>query len=307
MNLLELREVSKRFGSNFVLDRLNFNVNEGEILGIVGINGSGKTTLLKLMIGYYKQDIGSVFYRGDVLKKVRKTVKREVGFAAQESSFYPKLTVEENVAYFGSLYGLKKHQIHEYTERALAFLDLLECRHRISGKLSGGMQRRLEMACSIVHDPKLLILDEPTEDLDPVLRRDILRLIKKLNDLGTTIVITSHMLGDVENLCDRIAVLHNKRIVRVGKVSDFRGLYKWREEIHLETKSGEYEDLIRDLHLREFYVDGNKLVIMTNDADKLLHGVLYVLDNIKDRLVFLDVRRPSLQEVFEEMTDKRWL
>jgi ABC-2 type transport system ATP-binding protein len=308
MTLLALEGVRKQLGRYVILDNLTLTIHEGEILGIVGVNGSGKTTLLKLMIGYFKQDIGSITYRGQPLKKVKKVMKREIGFAAQENSFYPKLTVEENVRYFGSLYGLEKHAIIEHTERALAFLDLLQHRHQLAGHLSGGMQRRLEMACSIVHDPKLLILDEPTEDLDPVLRRDILHLIKRLHALGTTVVITSHLLDDVEDLCTRVALLHDRRILRVGKIDDFRSSYRWREEIHLQTSRGDYKTLIRDLRIKEFYVEGHKLVIFTNQADKLLHHILGVLDNEGDRLVYLDVKRPSLQEMFEEITtNKRWL
>ncbi len=307
MHLFELKGVNKKFGSHAVLDKVTFAIEEGEILGIVGTNGSGKTTLLKLLIGYYSPDSGSIFYRGEPLRKMKRTVQKEVGFTAQESSFYPQLTVEENITYFCSLYGLNTKETEEHTQRMLAFFDLLTVRHQIAQQLSGGMQRRLEMACSLVHDPKLLILDEPTEDLDPLLRRDILNLIKKVNELGTTIVITSHLLGDVEELCDRIAVLNNGKVVKVGSVAELREAYGGKEVIHLQTGSGHYETLIRDLQLQQFYVDGSKLVIYTDEAEKMLHGILHVLDNENDKLLYLDVRKPSLQEVFEEITDKRWL
>ena len=307
MALFQLKGVSKRFGNKVILDNVSFDVNEREILGIVGVNGSGKTTLLKLMIGYYPCDQGTLFYRGSRLSSVKKLVQREVGFSAQENSFYPKLTVEENIHYFGSLYGLNEKQLAEQIERMLVFLGLLPQRHQIAEHLSGGMQRRLEMACGLVHDPKVLILDEPTEDLDPLLRKDILQLIKQINDLGTTVIITSHLLGDVESLCDRIAILHQGKILRIGKVEELRAAYGWKEEIHLQTESGHYDVLIRDLQLREFYVDGSTLVIYTNEADTLVQHVMTVLQNEHDKLLYLDVKRPSLQEVFEEITDKRWL
>ncbi len=307
MDLIQLKGVTKRFGGNLVLDSVSLNVEEGEILGIVGMNGSGKTTLLKVMVGYYKPEKGSLFYKGIALSNVKKQVQREVGFAAQESSFYPELTVEENISYFGSLYGMNEKQLKEHIERVLVFLGLMSQKNQMAGKLSGGMQRRLEMACSLVHDPKILILDEPTEDLDPLLRREILTLIKQINKLGTTIIITSHLLGDVESLCDRIAVLHQGRILRIGRVEDFRAAYGWKEEIHLQTESGRYDSLIRDLRLKEFYVDGNKLVVYTNQADRLVQAIMMLLQNEQDKLVYLDVKRPSLQDVFEEITDKKWL
>ena len=159
MSLFQLVGVCKRFGRNQVLEGVDLNVEEGEILGIVGVNGSGKTTLLKLMVGYYQPDKGTIAYRGHQLKRVMREMQREIGFTAQESSFYPKLTVEENIVYFGSLYGLNAQQIQEYTERMLVFLDLAQARDQLAEHLSGGMQRRLEMACSLIHDPKVLILD----------------------------------------------------------------------------------------------------------------------------------------------------
>jgi ABC-2 type transport system ATP-binding protein len=163
----------------------------------------------------------------------------------------------------------------------------------------------LEIACSLIHDPKILILDEPTEDLDPVLRRDILHLIKRINDLGTTVIFTSHLLGDVESLCDRIAILHHGTLVKIGKVEELRRATTMKEEVHLQTASGHYDSLIRDLHLKEFYVEGARLVIYTNEADKMVHALLHILENEHDRLVFLDVQKPSLQEVFEQITESR--
>ncbi len=307
MDVLQLKGVTKRFGRRVAVDAVSLGVLEGEILGIVGMNGSGKTTLLKLMIGYYEPDHGAVFYQGEPLGRVKKELQRELGFTAQDSSFYPRLTVEENIAYFGTLYGMKEKRLQEHVERVLAFLDLLPQRHQLAEQLSGGMQRRLEMACSLVHDPKLLILDEPTEDLDPLLRRDILGLIKKVNDLGTTVIITSHLLGDVEVLCDRIAVLHQGRILRLGSVEQLRKLYHGKEEIHVQTASGQYDVLVQDLQLKEFYVDGHTLVMYTQDADNLVRNLLAVVANEGDKLVSLDVRKPSLQDVFEELTNTRWL
>lgn len=307
MDLFQLKGVMKHFGRRVAVDAVTLSVREGEILGIVGMNGCGKTTLLKMMVGYYDADKGALLYRGQSLKNIKKDVQREIGFTAQESSFYPQLTVEENISYFGSLYGLPEKQLTPHVERVLAFLDLLPQRHRLAEHLSGGMQRRLEIACSLVHDPKVLILDEPTEDLDPLLRRDILGLIKKVNDLGTTVIITSHLLGDMQTLCDRVAVMHQGKILRIGTVEQLQNTYHGREEIHVHTESKHYDDLIRDLQLKEFYVDGQTLVIYTTDADTMVKHIMAVLSNEGDRLLSLDVKKPNLQDVFEEITNTRWL
>ena len=305
--LFQVRGLKKRFGKNVVLDDLNLEISEGEIFGIIGVNGSGKTTLLKILVGFYKPDEGEISYNGQKLSRALKTIKKEIGFTTQESSFYPKLTVEENIRYFGALYGIDNRTIDINVERILTLIELQDERRMLSENLSGGMQRRLDMACSLIHDPKVLILDEPTEDLDSLLRRGILRLIKKINRLGTTVIITSHLLDDVETLCDRIAILNNKRVVRVGTVEDLREMYHRKEEIHLELASGNYENIIRNLNIDDFIIDEGKLVIFTNKAEETLHSILHIVENDGDKLIYVDIRKPSLKEVFEVITDKKWL
>lgn len=307
MSLIQVRELSKGFGRSLVLEKVSLDVEENEIFGIIGINGSGKTTLLKLMIGYYKPDSGAVFYQGRPLRKSLKQLKKDFGFTTQESSFYPKLTVIENIKYFGSLYGLKNAQININMRRILALVELEESANMLAEHLSGGMQRRLDMACSLIHNPKILILDEPTEDLDPLLRKDIVRLIKKINSLGTTVIITSHLLDDIEILCDRIAILHDRKIIKVGSIEDLRQMYDKKEEIHLELLSGSYEGIIRSLNINEFLVEDGKLIVFTSDAEKTLHNILHIIENMNEKLLYVDIRKPSLREVFETITNKKWL
>ena len=307
MSLIQVRELSKGFGKSLILEKVNLDVEENEIFGIIGINGSGKTTLLKIIVGYYKPDSGTVFYQGRPLRKSLKQLKKDFGFTTQESSFYPKLTVIENIRYFGALYGLKSSQININMRRILALVELEESANMLAEHLSGGMQRRLDMACSLIHNPKILILDEPTEDLDPILRKDIVRLIKKINSLGTTVIITSHLLDDIEVLCDRIAILHDRKIIKVGSIEDLRQLYDKKEEIHLEILSGNYEGIIRSLNISEFLVEDGKLVVFTSDAEKTLHNILHIIENMNEKLLYVDIRKPSLREVFETITNKKWL
>ncbi|MEK6861055.1 MAG: ABC transporter ATP-binding protein [Nanoarchaeota archaeon] len=305
--LFQIRDLEKRFGKNVVLHNVNLDILEDEIFGIIGVNGSGKTTLLKVLVGFYKPDQGEILYNGQKLSKVLKTLKREIGFTTQENSFYQKLTVEENIRYFGALYGVDSRSTDVNVERILTLVELQEERNSLAENLSGGMQRRLDMACSLIHDPKVLILDEPTEDLDPTLRGGILRLIKKINKLGTTIIITSHLLDDVEHLCNRVAIIHERRIIRVGTVEDLREMYRRKEEVHLEIASGNYENIIRSLNLEDFIIDEGKLVVFTNKAEEVLHSILHILENEGDKLIYVDIRKPSLKEIFEVITDKKWL
>lgn len=307
MSLIQVKELGKRFGSNVVLQDVNLDINENEIFGIIGINGSGKTTLLKIIVGFYKPEQGRVFYNNQPLHKMMKQIKHDFGFTTQENSFYPKLTVLENIRYFGSLYGLNKKQIQVNVQRLLSLMDLEDVSNKLAEHLSGGMQRRLDMACSMIHNPKVLILDEPTEDLDPLLRKDIVRLIKKINSLGTTIIITSHILDDIEILCHRIAILHNKKVITMGTIDELRQLYGKKEEIHLETQSANYESIIRNLNITEFLLEEGKLIVYTPDAEKVLHNMLHIIENENDKLLYVDIRKPSLKEVFASITNKKWL
>ena len=314
MSLIEVRGVKKKFGKQVILDNVNLVVKENDILGIIGVNGSGKTTLLKIIIGFYKANKGKVFYKDKNVTKNFKKIHHEFGFTSQDSSFYPKLTVQENMLYFGSLYGLAKKKIKENMEKILELVELSHAKKVLAQNLSGGMQRRLDLACSIIHRPKVLILDEPTEDLDPLLRREIIDVIKKVNKMGTTIIITSHILEDIEQLCDVVAILHNSRVLKIGPVKELRKLYDREEEIHLEIESGRYNRIIKYAKLKDVEKDGNKLIIYTNNAEKTLHVIFHILENDKEKLVYADVKKPDLTEIFEGLTknnvkkksDKTW-
>ena len=197
MGIIEVKSLTKKFKDRIVLDNVNLDIPEGKIIGIIGINGSGKTTLLKTMLGFYKPNSGNIFYQGKKIEKIARAIKREFGYTSQDSSFYQKLTVKENMKYFGVLYGMHHKELIVNIKEILQFVELEEKKNVLAQNLSGGMQRRLDLACSMVHRPRILILDEPTEDLDPSLRRDIVNVIKKINKQGTTVIITSHLFYDL--------------------------------------------------------------------------------------------------------------
>ena len=295
--------MTKRFKDNLVLENLNLDIPQGSIFGILGINGSGKTTILRLLVGYYKPTKGEVLYLNKKLKKVEGKLRSEIGFTTQDSAFYPKLTVEENIKYFGALYGLPKKTIESNSDRILKLVELDHVRNRIAEQLSGGMQRRLDMACSLIHVPKVVILDEPTEDLDPLLRKDILHLIKKIAEIGTTVIITSHRLEDIEIVCDRVAILHNKSMIRSGTLDELKEEYSSSEEIHLQTKNQDYRTIVKNISQYDtYYVDGSRLVIRAKNAERILHEILHIIENTKDKLIYVDVQRPTLEEVFQSLT-----
>ena len=207
--ILKLQNIDKSFGKHNVLSGVNLEIKQGKIIGIIGVSGSGKTTILRLIIGFYRPTKGEIIFNGINIKKQMNIIDRNFGFATQDNSFYKELTVEENIKFFGKLYGLTNDFLKLNIDTVLDFVDLYEAKRVLARNLSGGMQRRLDMACALIHDPTVLILDEPTEDLDPILRAEILRLIKKINSKGTTIIFTTHLLDEAEFLCDDVAIISN--------------------------------------------------------------------------------------------------
>lgn len=211
--LIKFKEVTKKFKKNLVIDSISFDIPENKITGLIGSSGSGKTTILKLMIGAYRPGEGEVIYLKRNILKDMKNVEKYFGFATEDGSFYEKLTVEENVYYFGRLQKMKKKDIKKNFDELIMLVGLESAKNTLAENLSIGMKKRLDITCALIHKPKVLIMDEPTADLDPVLRKDIIRLIKKIRDNGTTIILTTQILEEADDLFDHVLILHNKKII----------------------------------------------------------------------------------------------
>ncbi|MDD4877682.1 MAG: ABC transporter ATP-binding protein [Candidatus Nanoarchaeia archaeon] len=297
----------KFFGKKRVLNNINLNIPKGSYFGIIGLSGSGKTTLINILIGFWKQTSGKVFFDGKQLKFSKKRLHENIGFATQGISVYPLLTVRENLAYFGRLYSMKDESIKKRTKAILDLMDLSEAENLLARELSTGMIRRLDIACSLIHNPKVLFLDEPTEDLDPVLRKEMLALIKKINDQGKTIIMTSHMLDEVEVVCSKIAIIHNGEIIECGSPDELKGKYSKNEEIHLSTTPGNYDSILKKLgklDISNIVMKRNKIVLYTPKAEKVLKHLLGIIDSSREKIVSLKVHKPTMEEVFEYITKR---
>jgi ABC-2 type transport system ATP-binding protein len=313
---LKVKGISVSFREHCVLKKIDFEVKEGEI----GMSGSGKTTLLTALIGAIRPDSGEVLFKsnrvleGEKFRSVLKNqfaVRNLVGFAAQRPSFYHELTVLQNLEYFSALYDLPKELADENIKRALRLVGLSGFDNLAGKFLSGGMQKKLDIACALIHNPSILILDEPTADLDPITRSDLIRLFRRINKEGKTVIIASHFLSELEYLCDRIAILNEGVIAEIGTIDELSKSLTGNKEIHLQTANGKYSLIIEKLkkvkmvEISHVMDRGQKLVIYTPEAEAVLHHLLQAVKDSQDSIVNVNVARPSLNEVFKRVVRKK--
>ena len=311
--IFKIQNVSKTFGNHVVLDDVNLDIQSGEILGIIGASGAGKTTFLNTIIGFLRPDKGDVLFRLDhllsyrqqyiyrsVFKKQR-MVKQVYGFASQMPSFYEELTARENLAYFGRLHNLSSDAIKANVNTLLNLMNLEYAADVKAKNLSGGMERRLDIGCALMHDPDVLILDEPTADLDPMLRNHIWELIRKINQKGTTIILSSHHLTELENLCDRVAIIKKGKLVASGKPEELKKKFVVDQEIVFQIASGKYEPIVKKIPkalISHHRIEQNVMHIHTNKPEAVLTQLLNIIERKREKLVFVRVAGASLDDVF---------
>jgi len=317
--VFKIANLTKVFGRHVILNDISLEIHAGEIFGIIGPSGSGKTTFLNTIIGFLRPEIGDVLFREEHLLEFKEDdafvsvyrkpadLKRIIGFASQNQSYYEELTVKENLEYFGSLHGLSKDALVTNMNTLLSLMEIEEFKDLPSKNLSGGMGRRLDIACALIHDPKVLILDEPTSDLDPVLRNHIWKLIQKINKKGTTVILSSHHLREIELLCDRVSILQDGKIIDVGTTDELKTKFSKNEEIHVESFPGNYDELskISDPNIANVENKKHELVIYTQKPAKVLKLVLNRMDNLKEKIIEVKVNKPSLDDVFYSLTAKK--
>lgn len=310
--IIKVNNISKNFGKREILKELDLEIKEGEIYGIIGMSGSGKSTLLNIMADLVKPDKGEVYYKlseKDKFCKISKKpalIKKAFGFSFQAPSFHSMLTVKENLEHFSTLYGIPKKFGIQNSDMLLKLVELSEAKNVLGKDLSGGMQKRLGFACSLVHSPKILFLDEPTSNLDPLLRKETWNILKKINKKGTTIIISSQLLTELDDFCDRIAILDGGRIIKEGPVDKIKKDYCAETEIHLESTPGNYKKIIEELNkskskFSKIINHETKLIIYSINAEKTLHNLIHIIEKLNEELIDIDLKKPSLAEVFESL------
>ncbi|MBN3037051.1 MAG: ABC transporter ATP-binding protein [Candidatus Diapherotrites archaeon] len=289
MNAITTDRVSKSFGSFKSLDNVSFSVSPGEVFGLLGPNGAGKSTLMNIIAFLSRPDSGAVTVFGKVDRGV-------IGLAPQEDSFYDDLTVFENHVFFGRLYGVRDDVLRKRADEIIELLGLSDKRDALAKNLSGGMKRRLNMGCALVHKPKLLILDEPSAGLDPLSRRVLWRTIRRVHEWGVTILLTTHYMDEADELCGRIAVLDKGRVIAVDTPAGLKRSVTSNLTLVLarppSSASLKKLESLRGVSVR---VDGKRVVIETLEPDVVLKKALSLF---KGGVDYVDVGRPSLEEFF---------
>ncbi len=305
--IIEVKNLSKSYKNLKAIDDLSFDVYEGEILGLLGPNGSGKSTTINSILNLLEFEKGTIKIFSKIMKPDAYDIKRDIGVIFQEVAVFEELTVYENIDYFCGLYVSDKLLRKSYVEDAINLVGLKEFTKFYPKQLSGGLLRRLNIACGIAHKPKLIFLDEPTVAVDPQSRNNILDGIKKLRDDGATIVYTTHYMEEVEMICDRIIILDKGKILAEGTTDELKSLAKLEEKITLEVKkiSSKVVDEIKTFKTVDSVMEnGNTLVITYKKGKDNLGELIDFLHSKKVTYSKIFSERPTLNDVFLELTGK---
>ena len=307
-NIVHIENLVKRYGELTALNHLNLDIREGEIFGLLGPNGSGKTTAINCMLSLLKYEKGQIEIFGEPMRPDNYQVKKQIGIVLQNVAVFDELTVQENIDYFCGLYIGDKKKRKELVENAIHFVGLEDYRKMRPKKLSGGLLRRLNIACGIAHKPRLIILDEPTVAVDPQSRNKILEGIKQLNEQGSTIIYTSHYMEEVEQICTRVAIMDHGRIIASGTKDELKQMIKTGETITIEAVILE-ENNLKDIRELEHVFDIQyRNQILTVRCTRARHNLIRILNYLQNQdiafgRVFSEM--PTLNDVFLEITGKQ--
>jgi ABC-2 type transport system ATP-binding protein len=305
--VVKVNNLVKRYNELLALDHFNLEVKEGEIFGLLGPNGSGKSTSINCILSLLKYDKGEIRIFNKPMTPDAYDIKKDIGVVMQDVAVFEELTVYENIDYFCGLYIKDKLKRKALVEEAIEFVALKDFKKFYPKKLSGGLLRRLNIACGIAHKPKLIILDEPTVAVDPQSRNNILTGIKKLNEQGATIIYTTHYMEEVEQLCDRIAIIDKGRTVALGTKEELKAMIKMGEKITVEVfnLSSKLLEEIRELStVDKAEYRENTLVIRSKKGKNNLVKILEFLNDHDIEFGKIYSELPTLNDVFLEITGK---
>jgi len=306
-NVIEVENLTKKYKNKKAIDHLSFEVHEGEILGLLGPNGSGKSTTINCILSLLNFNEGSIKVLGSEMSPNAYDIKRQIGVVFQDVAVFDELNVYDNIDYFCGLYIKDKEQRKKCIMEAIKLVGLEEFVKYYPKQLSGGLLRRLNIACGIAHQPKIIILDEPTVAVDPQSRNNILDGIKALRKKGATIIYTTHYMEEVEVICDRIIILDKGSILAEGTSDELKNLTKVEEKVTVEVselKDKYLEEIKKLKNVDNATYTNNNLVIVYKKGKNNLQILIDYLNSKKIKYNKIFSERPTLNDVFLELTGK---
>ena len=302
--MIEIKSITKRFPSITALDNVSLHIKEKEFFGLLGPNGAGKSTLMNLLIGYLDADEGEIFVDNEKVTRSSLNVRKKIGLVPQSIALYEDVSAYENLQIFGSLYGIKKNLLRAVIAENLNRVQLYERRKEIVKNFSGGMKRRLNIAASLLHNPKVLLCDEPTVGVDPQSRNAIFDYLLKLNEEGKTIIYTTHYMEEAERLCSRLAIIDFGKIISAGSVSELLKLLPYEQTI-LISKNKATAGKLDLFKLFGTLINEQENYELKPDSGIKLSGFFKALEDNNIDYGSIDINRPTLEALFLHLTGRR--
>jgi ABC-2 type transport system ATP-binding protein len=303
--IIEVDGVVKHYGNVRAVDDVSFGVEEGEIFGLLGPNGAGKTTLMEILCGLRKFDQGKAAVQGFDLVKDSRKVRSLIGFCPQETLLYDLLSVRENLSFSASLYSLSRSKFKERVEFSSKVLGVGEFLNRKAEKLSGGMKRRANLAASIIHDPPIVILDEPTVGFDPTIKREFWELIKNLKTDGKTVLLSTHDMYEADEICDRVAIMEKGKVAALDKPRILKETIGGQPSIHVRVKEAQTKKALAALKEYNGLSKDDEIQIASKDPWKTMTDVTSKLSSQGILTEKIEIVEPTLEDVFMKLSGRK--
>ena len=303
--MLEVRNLRKDYGPTPALAGISFTVGKGEMFGLLGPNGAGKTTLMSIVSGLLDPTAGQVLLDGKEFHRSDRNLRRLIGIVPQDLAIYNELSARENLRFFGELYGLGGHGLEQRIDSILSAIALTERADQRAGTFSGGMKRRLNLGASLVHEPQILLLDEPTAGVDPQSRNHLFDEVRRLNAAGITIVYTSHYMEEAQALCPRVGILDQGRLVACDTVKQLLGQLPGRLRLGARALPARARERMQSLDVvRVTTPNAETIDIECRDVRRVLMQLVSILNEEKVEMTGFEMEEPNLEKVFLHLTGR---
>ncbi len=304
--MIKFEDISKTYGNIAALKNVSFEIKEGEIFGLLGPNGAGKTTSINILSSMVKPDSGEVFINGFDHKHNPDASKLQIGVVPQEISLYEVFTAYENLHFWGSLYGLEEAKLEAKINTVLELIGLYDRRNDAIKTYSGGMKRRINIACAILHHPKILLLDEPTVGIDPQSRNRIFEIIQELNQGGMTIIYTTHYMEEAERLCDTIAIIDHGSVIAKGTLDELKKISNTKDLLKIKTTNLDESKMARlkEVDHLHFFNNANELEFECENRGAEIPKAINAVLNSGIEIEGIETENASLESVFLKLTGK---